>query len=71
MVTAFTRSFALQQGTPENPKTRVIDDCKRSGLDSAYTTTNKPEPLDVDVLAGVMIAIGRAHKTGTVDLGES
>ena len=63
--------FALQQGTPENPKTRVIDDCKRSGLNSACTTTNKSEPLDVDVLAGVMIAIGRAHKTGTVDLGES
>ena len=67
----FTRRFALQQGTPENPKTRVIDDCKRSGLNSAYTTTNKLELLDVDVLACVMIAIARAHETGTIDLGES
>ena len=45
----FNKRFALHQGTPENPKIRVIDDCKRSGFNSAYTTTNKLELLDVDV----------------------
>ena len=49
---------------------RVIDDCKRSGLNSAYTTTNKLELLDVDVLACALMAIADAHSTGWVDLGE-
>jgi hypothetical protein len=67
----FNKRFALHQGTPENPKVRVIDDCKRSGLDSAYTTTNKLELLDVDVLACALMAIADAHFTGWVDLGEN
>ena len=66
----FNKRFALHQGTPENPKVRVIDDCKRSGLNSAYTTTNKLELLDVDVLACALMAIADAHSTGWVDLGE-
>ena len=60
----FTKRFALQQGNPENPKTRVIDDCTRSGLNSSYTTTNKLELLDADVLACVMVAIAQAHESG-------
>ena len=67
----FNKRFALHQGTPENPKVRVIDDCKRSGLNSAYTTTNKLELLDVDVLACALMAIADAHFTGWVDLGEN
>ena len=66
----FNKRFALHQGTPENPKVRVIDDCRRSGLNSAYTTTNKLELLDVDVLACALMAIANAHFTGWVDLGE-
>ena len=66
----FNKRFALQQGTAENPKVRVIDDCRRSGLNSAYTTTNKLELLDVDVLACALLAIADAHATGWVDLGE-
>ena len=49
---------------------RVIDDCRRSGLNSAYATTNKLELLDVDVLACAPMAIADAHFTGWVDLGE-
>ena len=66
----FNKRFALHQGTAENPKVRVIDDCRRSGLNSAYTTTNKLELLDVDVLACALLAIADAHATGWVDLGE-
>jgi len=66
----FNKRFALQQGTAENPKVRVIDDCRRSGLNSAYTTTNKLELLDVDVLGCALLAIADAHATGWVDLGE-
>ena len=67
----FNKCFALEQGTAENPKVRVIDDCRRSGLNSAYTTTNKLELLDVDVLACALMAIADAHSTGWVDLGET
>ena len=67
----FNKRFALEQGTAENPKVRVIDDCRRSGLNSAYTTTNKLELLDVDVLACALMAIADAHSTGWVDLGET
>ena len=66
----FNKRFALHQGTAENPKVRVIDDCRRSGLNSAYTTTNKLVLLDVDVLACALLAIADAHATGWVDLGE-
>lgn len=66
----FNKRFALHQGTPENPKVRAIDDCKRSGLNSAYTTTNKLELLDVDVLARALISIADAHVAGWVELGQ-
>jgi hypothetical protein len=59
----FNKRFALHQRTPENPKVRVSDDCRRSGLNSAYTTTNKLELLDVDVLACALMAIADAHFT--------
>ena len=61
----------MQQGTAENPKVRVIDDCRRSGLNSAYTTTNKLQLLDIDALACALLAIADAHATGWVDLGQS
>ena len=66
----FNKRFALRQGSAENPKVRVIDDCRRSGLNSAYTTTNKLELLDIDVLACALLSIAEAHATGWVDLGE-
>lgn len=53
----FNKRFALHQRTPENPKVRVIDDCRRSGLNRAYTTTNKLELLDVDVLASMSVIL--------------
>ena len=52
----FTKRFALIQGTPENPKVRVIDDCRRSGLNTAYTVNFKLELLDLDVLAATASA---------------
>ena len=55
----FNKRFASHQGTPENPKVRVIDGCKISGLNCAYTTTNKLELKDVDVLACALMAISR------------
>ena len=66
----FNKRFALQQGTAENLKVGVIDDCRRSGLNSAYTTTNKLQLLDIDVLACALLAIADAHATGWVDLGQ-
>ena len=66
----FNKRFAWHQGTAENPKVRVSDDCRRSGLNSAYTTKNKLELLDVDVLACALLAIADAHATGWVGLGE-
>ena len=47
----FDKCFALPQGTAENPKVRVVDDCRRSGLNSAYTATNELELLDFDVFS--------------------
>ena len=66
----FTKRFALMQGTPENPKVRVIDDCRRSGLNSAYTTNFKLELLDLDVLSAAMVSVCEALQTGNIDLGE-
>ena len=67
----FTKRFALLQGTPENPKVRVIDDCRRSGLNSAYTTNFKLELLDLDVLSAALVSVCEAMHTGKVDLGDS
>ena len=66
----FNKRFVLHQRTPENPKVRVIDDCRRSGLNRAYTTTNKLELLDVDVLALCFDGYSRRPFHGWVDLGE-
>ncbi len=33
----FRKRFALMQGIPEHPKVRVIDDCRRSGLNPGST----------------------------------
>ena len=44
-----TPRFILYQG--EERKIRAIDDCKRSGVNSSYTTNFKLQLLDVDVLA--------------------
>ena len=65
----FTKRFALEQGTPEHPKIRVIDDCRRSGLNSAYTVNFKLELLDLDILAAVLMAISKACSSQTVSLG--
>ena len=65
----FTKRFALMQGTPENPKVRVIDDCRRSGLNSSYTTNFKLELLDLDVLSAALLAIADSIQAGSVDFG--
>ena len=64
----FTKSFASHRETPENPRVSFIDDCKRSGLNSAYTTIYKLELLDVNVLTRAPMAIAGAHFTNLVDL---
>ena len=66
----FTKRFALMQGTPENPKVKVIDDCRRrSGLNSSYTTNFKLELLDLDVLSAALVSIADSIQSGTVDFG--
>ena len=67
----FTKRFALMQGTPENPKVRVIDDCRRSGLNSScsYTTNFKLELLDLDVLSAALVSIADSIQSGKVDFG--
>ena len=45
----FSPRFAVYQG--EEKKVRPIDDCKRSGLNCAYSVNFKLELLDVDSLA--------------------
>lgn len=54
------KRFLLYQGTPEEPKARVIDDCRRSGLNSAYTTNFKLQLMDIDSLACVIALISQA-----------
>ena len=60
----FTKRFALIQGAPENPKVRVIDDCRRSGLNSAYTANFKLELLDLDVLSAALVSICESLHNG-------
>ena len=62
--------FTKRQGTPENPKVRVIDD-RRSGLNSSYTANFKLELLDLDVLAAATSAVALALQSGTFDLGDN
>ena len=61
----FAKRFALIQGAPENPKVRVIDDCRRSGLNTSYTVSFKLELLDLEVLSAIAMSL----KSGMVDLG--
>ncbi len=59
----------VQHRAPENPRVRVIDDCRRSGLNTSYTVNCKLELLDLDVLAAATSAIAMSLKSGVVDLG--
>ena len=55
-----TRRFPLEQ----KDKVRMIDDCLASGLNSAFSSSNKLQLMDVDVLAAlVMCAIKAVGKS--------
>ena len=58
----FSPRFAVYQG--EEKKVRPIDDCKRSGLNSAYTVNFKLELLDIDALACLLAALAEATQSG-------
>ena len=51
-----TRRFPLQQ----KDKVRMIDDCLDSGLNSAFSSTNKLVLLDVDALAAMILCAMKA-----------
>ena len=61
------KRFLLYQGTPEEPKSRVIDDCKRSGLNCSYTTNFKLQLMDMDTLACVLGLIAKSLANGNAD----
>ena len=48
----------------EEPKTRVIDDCRRSGLNDAFTTNCKLQLHDIDSLACVLALIAQSLEEG-------
>ena len=58
----FSPRFAVYQG--EEKKVRPIDDCKRSGLNSAYTVNFKLELFDMDALACLLAAIAESTASG-------
>ena len=61
------KRFLLYQGSPEEPKHRVIDDCRRSGLNDAYTTNFKLQLYDMDTLACILAAVAQAVEKGQVE----
>ena len=61
----FSPRFAVYQG--EERKVRPIDDCRRSGLNTAYTVNFKLELLDVDSLACLLAAISEATASGSFE----
>eukprot|EP00434_Breviolum_minutum_P039685 symbB.v1.2.035248.t2/scaffold4699.1/size36177/2 len=61
----FSPRFAVYQG--EEKKIRPIDDCKRSGLNSAYTVNFKLELFDIDSLACLMAAVAQAANSGSYE----
>ena len=58
-----TPRFILYQGAGK--KIRTIDDCKRSGLNSAFTVNFKLQLEDIDTLACLLAFVGRALNDGT------
>ena len=58
----FSPRFAVYQG--DEKKVRPIDDCKRSGLNSAYTVNFKLELFDIDALACLLAAISESTSSG-------
>ena len=60
-----TPRFVLYQGA--NRKVRAIDDCKRSGLNSSFSSNFLLEVEDVDALAGVVATIGECLMADSLD----
>ena len=58
----FSPRFAVYQG--DEKKVRPIDDCKRPGLNSAYTVNFKLELFDIDALACLLAAISESTSSG-------
>lgn len=61
----FSPRFAVYQG--EEKKVRPIDDCKRSGLNSAYTVNFKLELFDIDSLACLLEAVAESTNRGSYE----
>ncbi|CAJ1417677.1 unnamed protein product [Effrenium voratum] len=55
--------FAIYQG--EEKKVRIIDDCRRSSLNSTYSVNFRLELMDVDTLACLIGTIGESIAAGT------
>ena len=56
------RRFGLKQGT----KVRLIDDCRRGGINDCLCTTEKLDLMDVDRIVELLKEILRAEGTGNV-----
>ena len=57
--------FPIYQG--ESMKVRIIDDCKMSGMNSAFQRTFGIKLMDIDVLAATAASIAKAMADGSVD----
>ena len=57
--------FPIYQG--EAMKVRIIDDCKMSGMNSAFQRTFGIKLMDIDVLAATAASIAKAIADGSVD----
>ena len=69
-----SRRFLLEQGSPEAPKQRPIDDYRDSGVNSAYHALDKLALHDVDYIAhvcqSVTLAVQGHDITFTLSSGE-
>ena len=56
--------FPIYQG--DSMKVRVIDDCKMSGMNTAFQRTFGVKPMDIDVLAAAAATIAKSIQDGQV-----
>ena len=57
--------FPIYQG--DSMKVRVIDDCKMSGMNTAFQRTFGVKPMDIDVLAAAAATIAKSIQDGEID----
>ena len=63
MIRIAARRFSIAQ----KDKVRMIDDCLSSGLNSAFSTSNKLQLMDVDVLVAMVMCAMKDFKGSEPD----